>query len=169
MAYRLRMLSLVFSLPAVSVVAITALGAVVVVGMRAKWSPVIDGVRRMNRSFFASEQRETAGTPGAYAGLLHHRGRTSGTAYETPVSIKRYDDDLVIAIVYGQRTDWLRNVLAAGSAVIVLDGETYHVGQPQIVPMESVANAFSTGDQRLNRVLAIDEALRLRVVQDPPT
>jgi deazaflavin-dependent oxidoreductase (nitroreductase family) len=152
---------MLFSLVGLAIVGIAAVSAVIVAGMRAKWPPVIDRVRHMNRSFFASEQLESAGTPGAYAGMLHHRGRKSGHSYTTPVSIKRHGDEFVIAIVYGRRTEWVKNVIAAGSAVIELDGETYQVGQPEIVPTAEVADAFPRGDQRLNHLLAIDECLRL--------
>jgi deazaflavin-dependent oxidoreductase (nitroreductase family) len=155
---------MLISLVGVAILAIAVLSAVVIGGMRAKWPPVIDRVRQMNRSFFASEQLETAGTPGAYAGVLHHVGRKSGHSYATPVSIKPNGDDFVIAIVYGRRTEWLKNVIAAGSAVIDLEGETHQVGQPEIVPTAEVADAFPSGDQRLNRILGIDECLRLRPV-----
>jgi deazaflavin-dependent oxidoreductase (nitroreductase family) len=155
------MLQPIIALLGVLVLGVAALGALFVGGMRAKWPPVVDRVRRMNRSFLASQQLETAGGPGAYAGVLRHTGRKSGNSYATPVSIKRHGDDFVIAMVYGRRTDWVQNIIAAGSAVIELDGETYSVDLPEIVPTADVADAFPPGDQRLNRWLAIDECLRL--------
>jgi len=143
-------------------VAVIALAGVFIGGMRAKWPPVVDRVRGMNRRFFAAQQLETAGGPGAYAGIVHHRGRKSGKDYATPATIKRLEDDFVIAMVYGRRTDWVRNVLAAGSATLDFEGDSYEVGEPEIVPTSDVADAFSAGDQRINRLLAIDECLRLR-------
>jgi deazaflavin-dependent oxidoreductase (nitroreductase family) len=157
-------MQILFSLVGLVTVGIAVLSAVIIGGIRAKWPPVIDRARHMNRSFFASKQLDSAGTPGAYAGVLHHRGRKSGHSYTTPVSIKRHGDEFVIAIVYDRRTEWVKNVIAAGSAVIELDGGTYQVGQPEIVPSAEVADAFPPGDQRLNRLLAIDECLRLRPV-----
>ena len=154
-------MKLLVSVVGIAIVGMAALGVVFVGGMRAKWPPVIDRVRRMNRSFFASQQLATAGGPGAYAGVLRHTGRKSGNSYATPVSIKRHGDDFVIAMVYGRRSDWLQNIIAAGSAVIELDGQTYSVDLPKIVPTADVADAFSPGDQRLNRWLAINECLRL--------
>ena len=96
--------------------------------------------------------------------MLRHTGRKSGNSYATPVSIKAHGDDFVIAMVYGRRTDWVQNVMAARSALIELDGKTYAVGLPEIVPSAEVADAFSTGDQRLNRLLAVDECMRLHRV-----
>jgi len=143
-------------------VGVVALVGVFIGGMRTKWPPVVDRVRGMNRRFFAAQQLETAGGPGAYAGIVHNRGRKSGKDYATPVTIKRLGDDFVIAMVYGRRTDWVKNVLAAGSVRIELEGDSYEVGEPEIVPTSEVAAAFSSGDQRINRLLAIDECLRLR-------
>ena len=144
-----------------------ALVGIFVGGMRAKWPPVVDLVRSLNRNFFAAQQLETAGAPGAYAGVIHHRGRTSGTEYATPVTIKRLGDEFVIAMVYGRRSDWVRNVLAAGAASIDLEGSSHDVGRPEIVPTSEVADAFSAADQRVNRWLAIDECLRLRPLPGP--
>ena len=138
------------------------LGALFVGGMRTKWPPVIDRVRRMNRAFFSEQQLEMAGEPGAYAGVVHHVGRKSGTAYATPVTIERLDDDFIIALVYGRRTDWARNVLAAGTATIDLDGDSYEVDRPEIIPTSQAAEAFSSSDRMFQRVLATDECLRLQ-------
>ena len=71
------------------------------------------------------------------------------------------DDGFVIALVYGSRTNWLRNVLASGSATIVHEGHTYAVDQPEVVPMQAVASRFTAGDQRGFRLLGVDQALRL--------
>jgi deazaflavin-dependent oxidoreductase (nitroreductase family) len=51
-------------------------------------------------------------------GLIVHRGRTSGRTYRTPIMAFRSADGrrLVFALTYGERTDWARNVLAAGVA-----------------------------------------------------
>ena len=156
------MIAALLSIVGVAIALLAVLAAVFVGGLRLEWPPVVDLLRRMNRSLFAAQQLETAGLPGAYAGVVHHVGRRSGTSYATPVSIKRYGDDFVIALVYGRRSDWARNVLAAGEAVVDLEGATYQVTDPRIVPMTEVEAAFPPGDQRINRWMAIDECLRLR-------
>jgi deazaflavin-dependent oxidoreductase (nitroreductase family) len=156
-------MTIIASLLGALLIAFVGLVGVLIGGMRAKWPPVVDRVRGMNRRYFAKQQLETAGQPGAYAGVLHHRGRNSGTEYATPVTIKRLGDDFVIAMVYGRRSDWVKNVLAADSVTVELDGSSYELGQPEIVPTSDVADAFSPSDQRLNRLIAIDECVRLRL------
>jgi deazaflavin-dependent oxidoreductase (nitroreductase family) len=55
---------------------------------------------------------------GLYAWLLPpwavilHRGRRSGRHYRTPLFGFRRDRILVIALLYGQESDWLRNLRA---------------------------------------------------------
>lgn len=139
--------------------------AVFFVGMKTKYPPVVDAVRRMNRATFNPRQMDTAGTPGAFASKIRHVGRTSGKVYETPVGVVRTDDGFVIALPYGTRADWLKNVLAAGSATIVTEGTTYQVDRPEIVPTATVKRHFPPFDQRFLLVL-VDECLRLRRVDD---
>jgi len=67
--------------------------------------------------------------------------------------------------VYGSRTDWLKNVLASGAAAIVHEGDTYPVGQPEIVPMESVRAYFPARIRRAQRLVRVDRCLRVRRVK----
>ena len=53
------------------------------------------------------------------------------------------DDGFVIALPYGPNTDWLKNVLASGSATIVNEGNTYDVDRPEVVPMAEAGRYFS--------------------------
>jgi deazaflavin-dependent oxidoreductase (nitroreductase family) len=144
---------------------LVAIALVYVVGMRMKSRLVLGPLVRLQRAVINPRQMESAGTPGAYAAVIRHRGRTSGRPYETPVGAVAVDGGFLIALVYGTRTNWLRNVLACGSATIVHEGHAYQVDQPEIVPMPSVADRFTAGDQRGFRWLAVDQALRVRRVE----
>lgn len=75
---------------------------------------VLNAVRRVNRAIFNPLQMKSAGTPGAYASVIRHHGRTSGRPYETPVGAVTTDDGFVIVLVYGSNTDWLKNCSPAG-------------------------------------------------------
>jgi len=144
---------------------VVAIAFVFVLGWRAK-SPLVFGpLIRLQRAILNPRQMRSAGSPGAYASVIRHRGRTSGRPYETPVGVVATDDGFLIALMYGSRTNWLQNVLASGSATIVHEGQTYGVDQPELIPMPAVAARFTSSDQQGFRVLRVDQALRVRRVE----
>ena len=146
------------------VIAVGALAVVFVVGMRSKSPVVLNGVRRASRKM-KPVVLKTAGAPGASASVVRHVGRTSGTAYETPVVAVATEGGFVIALPYGPNTDWLKNVLASGSATIVHEGGDHTVDQPEIIDLADATSLFSPGDQRAHRLFAVDQGLRVRIVQ----
>ena len=102
---------------------------------------------------------------GAYASVVRHVGRTTGRSYETPVETFATDDGFVIALPYGSDTDWLKNVLASGSATIVDEGNTYRVDQPELVPTAVAAPHLPAKEQRNLRLFAVDRCLQVRKVE----
>lgn len=131
--------------------------------MRTK-SPTVQGaIRRMNRRFVNPRQRD-AGQPGAYASLVRHVGRVTGTAYETPVVAVPTDDGFVIVLPYGPGADWCQNVLAAGSATIVHDGGTHEVTGPELLPIATADALISARDRRTHRLFGVRQCLRLHHV-----
>jgi deazaflavin-dependent oxidoreductase (nitroreductase family) len=148
----------------VGVAALAAVGAVFVVGMRKKSPAVQRAVRQMNKAFWNPRSMETAGTPGAYASVVHHVGRRSGAAYHTPVVPVKTDDAFIVALPYGARADWAQNVLAAGRATITHEGATYEVDRPELVPTEEVDAYFGKSERKTHRAFRVDECLRLRRV-----
>lgn len=155
----------IVSLLGAILVGIVVMGAVFLGGMRAKWPPILDTIRRVNLRFLNPRQLDTAGQPDAFAGVLQHMGRTSGKAYETPLGIEPTDDGFVIAMVYGERTQWSRNVLARGSATIIKDGVTYQVDRPEIVPMADAIGFFSATDQRMFSLFSVEQCFRVYRVE----
>lgn len=143
-------------------VGLAAIALVFLLGMRAKSPLVLNPLIRLQRAILNPRQMRSAGTPGAYAAVIQHRGRVSGRLYETPVGAVVADDGFVIALPYGSRANWLQNVLASGSATIVHEGRTYQVDQPEIIPMQAVAARFTASDQRSFRWLSVDQCLRVR-------
>jgi deazaflavin-dependent oxidoreductase (nitroreductase family) len=157
-------MTLLISLLAALFVGLLGLLALFLGGMHFKWTLVVDAVRGANMRFFNPRQMQTAGTPGAYAGILKHVGRISGTRYQTPLGIEPIGDGFLIALIYGERTQWLKNVLAAGSAEVVVEGVAYAVDRPELVPMTEVVNDLPPGDRRLMSLFGVGQALRLHRV-----
>lgn len=143
---------------------LVTIGVVFFVGMRTGSPLVRNVVRRFNRAFGNPHQMKTAGTPGAYASVVRHVGRTTGRSYETPIVPFATQDGFVIALPYGSGVDWLKNVMASGSATIVYEGDTYRIDQPEVIPTAIGAPSMPAIEQRDLRRFAVDECLRVRCV-----
>ncbi|MFD4959081.1 nitroreductase family deazaflavin-dependent oxidoreductase [Microbacterium sp. NPDC058389] len=67
--------------------------------------------------------------------VVHHRGRRSGTAYATPIAVVPTTDraTILIGLPWGAHTNWARNVVAAGGAVLTWRGDEVATTAPRIV------------------------------------
>lgn len=74
----------------------------------------------------------------------------------------REHDSFLIALPYGKRTDWLKNVLDRGSATIVTSGHDDEVDRPEVIPMTEAAAYFQPREQRMHRQFDVDSALQVR-------
>ena len=45
----------------------------------------------------------------------------------------------MIALLYGEESDWLRNLLAAGGGRVVRVGRTFELGEPRVVDTSAAA------------------------------
>ena len=66
-------------------------------------------------------------------GILTHVGRKSGRVYRTPVNVFRAPEGFLIALTYGQDSEWVRNVEAAGGCELETRGVRYLLSAPTIV------------------------------------
>lgn len=143
---------------------LAVVGIAFMIGMRTKYPPVLKAVRRMNRAVTNPQMMKTAGQPGAIAGVVRHVGRKSGTPYETPITPYPTDRGFDIALPYGSSPDWLKNMVAAGSAVIVHEGVAYSVDQPEVILTADAIDNVPPNEQRSLRAFAVDNFLRVRRV-----
>jgi deazaflavin-dependent oxidoreductase (nitroreductase family) len=72
---------------------------------------------------------------------IKHRGRKSGKPYETIVTAYRKGNVLAIALGHG-KTDWVKNVLAAGEADVHFIRRDVHIVNPRIVPAGGSADGL---------------------------
>ena len=79
--------------------------------------------------------------------VIKHRGRTSGKNYETAISAYRKGNTVAIMLAHG-KTNWVKNILAAGAADIRLGRRDLHLVNPRIV-------AAGTDDASLPRMARI--------------
>jgi deazaflavin-dependent oxidoreductase (nitroreductase family) len=69
--------------------------------------------------------------------VIKHRGRTSGKGYETIVTAYRKGSVLAIGLAHG-KTNWVKNVLAAGDADIHVGRKDLHLVNPRVLPAGTV-------------------------------
>ncbi|BBX96171.1 hypothetical protein MLAC_14650 [Mycobacterium lacus] len=82
---------------------------------------------------------------------IEHRGRKSGKPYRTIVTTYRKGNRLSIALGHG-KTDWVKNVLAAGEADVHYTRRKLHITNPRILPAGSPDGSDAQGLPWLVRV-----------------
>ena len=79
--------------------------------------------------------RKIAGSFGPFA-IVRHRGRRTGRAYAAPVLAFGSEDGLVVGVLYGTTSDWVRNVLAGDGADVKWHGQSRAYDQPRLISSE---------------------------------
>jgi deazaflavin-dependent oxidoreductase (nitroreductase family) len=130
-------------------------------GLRWQVGPALDVIRRMNRSVTNPRVMRTAGTFVTQTSVIEHVGRNSGRSYQTPIDVIESPTGLLIALPYGTRADWLRNVQAAGSATVVTQGRRIGVARPTIVATADVAELIPKRTMRMLRLFGVGQFLHL--------
>jgi deazaflavin-dependent oxidoreductase (nitroreductase family) len=73
--------------------------------------------------------------------IVRHVGRTSGRAYQNPVSAYPLGDGFVIPVLYGTQSQWVRNVMAAGRFTLRTKGRDYPLsGRSSFPPRRRLAH-----------------------------
>jgi deazaflavin-dependent oxidoreductase (nitroreductase family) len=86
--------------------------------------------------------------------VVKHRGRKSGEEYETVVNAFRKGNVLAIALAHG-KTNWVKNVLAAGEADVHLFGRDVHIVNPRVVPAGTDDPALPFAGRRAARSMGV--------------
>jgi len=122
-------------------------------------------VRPMTKVFNPLVRRFAGRRNFAMAAQVRHVGRRSGRGYETPVTARAADDMIVVPLSFGSRSDWVRNVLAAGGCEIRLDGRDYVATHPRLVTLADagpvVETAYTRGQRRVMKMAGIQQVLYL--------
>lgn len=101
------------------------------------------------------------------AAQIRHAGRRSGRQYVTPVGARRTGDIVLIALTFGNSSDWSKNVRVAGGCFIRLDGQDYVATRPEFLSAQEaeplIGSAFNLIERSSFRLLSIKQFLRLHV------
>ena len=99
-----------------------------------------------------------------YASVIHHRGRTSGKPYSTPVVLQEAGGHLYIPLPYGTRVDWCANVVAAGGCTVKHKGKRFETTAPAIIPFAKAAPMFPRRSRRTFSLYGVESFLGLETI-----
>jgi deazaflavin-dependent oxidoreductase (nitroreductase family) len=103
---------------------------------------------KLSRRVARFNKRVTNRIQGVYAWLVPpwavilHRGRRSGRHYRTPLFAFRRGRTLVIALLYGEESDWLGN-LRKGGGHVIRAGRTFIVGPPEVIETRAAGSLLA--------------------------
>ncbi|WP_078353959.1 nitroreductase family deazaflavin-dependent oxidoreductase [Mycobacteroides chelonae] len=139
-----------------------ALFTLLVVGIRMQIPAILNAVRRFNRAVTNPRVMTTAGTASTSTAVIHHTGRNSGRAYETPVeAFDTHENTVLILLPYGANADWVRNVIAQGGAEMIRAGETLRLTNPRVVRTAEVRTQLPAKELRMQRIFNVPDCLQL--------
>ena len=93
--------------------------------------------------------------------VITHIGRRSGTTYRTPLEATPVDGGYIFVLMYGSRSDWVQNVLAAGSASLRIGGQEIELTSPRLVNEHAAWQLLPPTKKRPPRFLKVDEYLQM--------
>lgn len=93
--------------------------------------PAPRSMARFNRRFTNRLALKVAGYLPGFA-IVSHVGRRSGRGYRTPVNAFRTGGGYIIALTCGSQSDWVKNVVAAGSCELRTSGRRVRLYNPHI-------------------------------------
>jgi deazaflavin-dependent oxidoreductase (nitroreductase family) len=101
------------------------------------------------------------------AAQIHHVGRRTGRPYVTSVGARLHDGIVLIPLTFGNRSDWARNVSAAGDCMVRVNGADYHAVAPQFVAAAAAAPLtrpmFGRVERFIFRVVGIRQFMQLQL------
>lgn len=95
-------------------------------------------VARINKRLFNPREIRRGKYP-----VVTHVGRTSGRSYQTPLDAFPTKSGYVLVARYGPDSDWVQNILFAGTAVLRVDGEDHALGSPRLVSQAEAIDALA--------------------------
>ena len=77
--------------------------------------------------------------------VVTHLGRKSGKEFHTPLDAHPIEGGFVFVLNYGSKSDWVKNILAAGSARLRAAGTEYELVNPRVISKEVALQHLAAG------------------------
>lgn len=128
--------------------------------------PIPRAIAKVNRDGLNRITRRFAGRIPPFI-LLAHTGRRSGKPYTVPLLAFCDDGRFIIALTYGEGTDWQRNIEAGGPASLTTRGVTLPIGAFHTVDRNTVCHAIPWPVHRMLDLLGADRVAIVEVGNQP--
>jgi len=127
---------------------------------------ILNGIRYFNKYILNHITLLLAGSNIGPFSKLIHTGRKSGKTFQTPVVATYIDDVVIIPLSYGEKVDWLRNILAVGGCKIIYRKKRITTTNPEVVTGEVAMLLLPEKRRRIFERFNLEKFLRLQIVQD---
>ena len=118
--------------------------------------PVPMWVAEVNKRVFNPMEKRKGKRP-----VITHVGRSSGKTYQTPLDAHEVDGGFIFILMYGSKSDWVQNVLAAGTASVTKDGKIFELESPRLISEDEAWQQLPATVQAPPGVLNVSEYLRM--------
>lgn len=96
--------------------------------------------------------------------VLIHMGRSSGKTYRTPLDAHPLPGGYLFIPLYGPRTDWVRNVMAAQGARLSVDGQEIELRSPRLVKKKDIWPLVPTTNKSYPGISSESQLLRMDIL-----
>lgn len=120
--------------------------------------PVPMWVAQVNKRVFNRMELRRGVSP-----VLTHVGRSSGKIYRVPLDAHPVDDGYIFVVMYGSDSDWVKNVLAAGTASLKVGGEEFNLRSPRLISKDEAWEQIDTVTKAPPKFLRVTEYLQMDV------
>ena len=118
--------------------------------------PVPMWVAQVNKRVFNPRELRKGVRP-----VLTHVGRSSEKTYRTPLDAHAVEGGYIFIVMYGSDSDWVQNVLAAGSATLKVDSDELELVSPRLVSKEDAWQLLPSTTKAPANFLRVTEYLQM--------
>ena len=113
--------------------------------------PVPQWVAQINKRLFNKLELKRGKRP-----VLTHIGRSSGKSYQTPLDAHRAGNSFIFLLMYGLDSDWVKNVMASGSAGLRIENEGWELVNPRLISKEEARQQLPETNLQPGRIKGIE-------------
>ncbi len=124
--------------------------------------PMPNWVAKVNKRLFNKIELKRGKRP-----VLTHTGRSSGRAYEVPLDAHKVEGGYIFILMYGSSSDWVRNVMTAGTARLRIDNDTTELSTPRLLDKDTAIELLPASVKLPPGILGVSEFLMMETQPEP--